>query len=59
MPTFGTRRGPSTIATARAAGMRSVVARWGYRPDGDEPAEWGGDLMVETPRALLGGIPRA
>ena len=26
---------------------------------GDEPAEWGGDLMVETPRALLGGIPSA
>ena len=47
------------IDAARAAGMRSVVALWGYRPDGDEPAEWGGDLMVETPRALLGGIPSA
>lgn len=45
------------IDAARAAGMRSVVALWGYRPEGDEPAAWGGDVMVETPRDLLGGIP--
>ena len=45
------------IDAARAAGMRSVVALWGYRPDGDEPAVWGGDVMVATPRDLLGGIP--
>lgn len=45
------------IDAARAAGMRSVVALWGYRPDGDQPAEWGGDVMVETSRDLLGGIP--
>jgi phosphoglycolate phosphatase len=43
------------IVAARAAGMRSVVALWGYRPDGDDPAGWGGDVMVETPRDLLDG----
>lgn len=45
------------IDAARAAGMRSVVALWGYRPEGEEPADWGGDVMVATPRNLLGGIP--
>ena len=45
------------IEAARAAGMRSVVALWGYRPEGDAPAAWGGDMMVEAPRDLLGGIP--
>ncbi len=45
------------IDAARAAGMRSVVALWGYRPEGDEPAAWGGDVMVATPSDLLGGIP--
>jgi phosphoglycolate phosphatase len=44
------------IDAARAAGMRSVVALWGYRPDGDDPAGWGGDAMAETARALLDGI---
>ncbi len=37
------------IAAARAAGMRSVVALWGYRLPHEVPTEWGGDLMAETP----------
>ena len=41
------------IAAARAAGMRSIVALWGYRLDGDEPAAWQGDVMLDTPRDLL------
>jgi len=41
------------IIAARAAGMASVVALWGYRRDGDVPAEWGGDVMVEAPHALI------
>ena len=44
------------IDAARAAGMCSVVALWGYRPDGDDPSGWGGDAMAETARALLDGI---
>ncbi|HEY4583455.1 MAG TPA: phosphoglycolate phosphatase [Lysobacter sp.] len=41
------------IAAARAAGMRSVVALWGYRLDDDDPVAWQGDVLVDTPRGLL------
>lgn len=41
------------IDAARAAGMASVVALWGYRLDDDEPAAWQGDVMVERPAELL------
>jgi phosphoglycolate phosphatase len=41
------------IDAARAAGMPSVVALWGYRVDGDDPASWQGDIMVERPSDLL------
>lgn len=40
------------IVAARAAGMPSVVALWGYRLDGDDPAGWGGDALVRDPRHL-------
>ncbi len=41
------------IEAARAAGMPSVVALWGYRQDGDDPFAWGGDCMVERPGDLV------
>ena len=41
------------IDAARAAGMRSLVALWGYRPEAEDPAGWGGDAMAETARDLL------
>lgn len=41
------------IIAARAAGMASVVALWGYRLERDDPATWQGDAMVETPQVLL------
>ncbi|MBU8976170.1 phosphoglycolate phosphatase [Lysobacter sp. MMG2] len=41
------------IVAARAAGMPSVVALWGYRLDGDDPSAWQGDVMIETPSELL------
>jgi phosphoglycolate phosphatase len=41
------------IVAARAAGMRSVVALWGYRLDDDDPKTWQGDLMIEAPTDLL------
>ncbi len=41
------------IAAARAAHMPSVVALWGYRLHGDDPLAWGGDAVIEMPRALL------
>lgn len=41
------------IDAARAAGMASVVALWGYRLDDDDPAAWQGDAMVRAPVDLL------
>ncbi|WP_133479034.1 phosphoglycolate phosphatase [Cognatilysobacter segetis] len=41
------------IVAARAAGMRSVVALWGYRLDGDDPMSWQGDVMLDEPRDML------
>jgi phosphoglycolate phosphatase len=41
------------IVAARAAGMPSVVALWGYRLDADDPVAWQGDVMAEIPRQLL------
>lgn len=41
------------IDAARAAGMPSVVALWGYRLDDDDPVAWQGDTMVEHVRQLL------
>jgi N-acetyl-D-muramate 6-phosphate phosphatase len=40
------------IVAARAAGMPSVVALWGYRLEQDDPVAWQGDLMVECPELL-------
>ena len=41
------------IVAARAAGMPSVVALWGYRLDEDDPLSWQGDVMVDGVRELL------
>jgi len=41
------------ILAARAAGMRSLVALWGYRLDGDDPLSWQADAMAGTPAQLL------
>ena len=41
------------IDAARAAGMPSIVALWGYRLDDDDPFAWGGDAHVATPALLL------
>ncbi|GAA3930850.1 phosphoglycolate phosphatase [Luteimonas lutimaris] len=41
------------IVAARAAGMPSVVALWGYRLRDDDPVAWQGDVMAGAPRDLL------
>lgn len=41
------------IRAAQAAGMRSVVALWGYRLPDDDPSLWGGDAMIYHVRQLL------
>jgi phosphoglycolate phosphatase len=40
------------IVAARAAGMPSVVALWGYRLAEDTPESWLGDVLVDAPQAL-------
>jgi N-acetyl-D-muramate 6-phosphate phosphatase len=40
------------ILAARAAGMPSVVALWGYRLDQDDPFAWQGDALVHDPHQL-------
>jgi phosphoglycolate phosphatase len=40
------------ILAARAAGMPSVVALWGYRLHEDDPFAWQGDVLVQEPREL-------
>ncbi len=41
------------IVAARAAGMPSVAALWGYRLDEDDPETWQADVAVDAPQALL------
>lgn len=40
------------IVAARAAGMRSVAALWGYRLDDDDPVAWRADVMLDDPADL-------
>ena len=40
------------IEAARAAGMRSVVALWGYRGEDEQPQAWGGTAMAAAVRDL-------
>jgi len=40
------------IQAARAAGMPSIAALWGYRQAHEEPAEWGADVLAEWPAEL-------
>jgi phosphoglycolate phosphatase len=40
------------IIAARAAGMPSVVALWGYRLHEDDPFAWQGDVLVHEPMEL-------
>ncbi|MDG2526435.1 phosphoglycolate phosphatase [Stenotrophomonas sp. HITSZ_GD] len=40
------------ILAARAAGMPSVAALWGYRLAEDDPLSWQADRMIEQPAAL-------
>jgi 2-phosphoglycolate phosphatase len=41
------------IQAARAAGMPSIAALWGYRLHDDVPETWQADAMAELPRDLL------
>jgi N-acetyl-D-muramate 6-phosphate phosphatase len=41
------------IQAARAAGMPSIAALWGYRQDHEDPARWGADAVLQFPSDLL------
>jgi phosphoglycolate phosphatase len=41
------------IQSARAAGMASIAALWGYRLDHDDPRSWQADVMLEQSTDLL------
>jgi phosphoglycolate phosphatase len=41
------------IQAANAAGMRSIAALWGYRPQDDDPDLWQADAYAETPLQLI------
>jgi N-acetyl-D-muramate 6-phosphate phosphatase len=41
------------VQAGRAAGMATVVAAWGYLGQGDSIDEWGADVIVDGPDALL------
>jgi phosphoglycolate phosphatase len=41
------------IEAGKAAGMKTVVALFGYLDKSDKPHEWGADALIETPQAFL------
>ncbi len=41
------------VTAARAAGMRTVAALYGYIPPGEEPHAWGADHHIGAPEELL------
>lgn len=41
------------VMAGRAAGVITIVAAWGYLPDGDDPHAWGADAVIAEPEALL------
>jgi len=49
------------ILAARAAGMPSIAALWGYRLDSDDPLSWEASAVAGAPRDLLDAAawPRA
>jgi phosphoglycolate phosphatase len=44
------------IQAGRAAGMRTLVAAFGYLGDGDDPEAWGADGLLSRPLDLLGWL---
>ncbi len=46
------------ILAARAAGMRALVAEYGYFAPTDEPRRWPADGWVDSPRGILAWVQR-
>lgn len=41
------------VQAGKAAGMKTVIALFGYIAQSDKPAEWGADAMIKHPADLL------
>ncbi|MDO8347582.1 MAG: HAD-IA family hydrolase [Rugosibacter sp.] len=41
------------VIAGRSAGMKTIIALWGYLGTGKSPADWGGDASARTPRDIL------
>ena len=41
------------VQAGRAAGVKTIVALFGYIAETDKPAEWGADAMIKSPDELL------
>lgn len=54
-PTRGLYLGdsPTDVVAARAAGMRALVAGWGYIVRGDDPMRWNPDAVLAAPKHLI------
>ena len=45
------------VEAGRAAGMPTLVARWGYIEPGEAPESWSADGILDAPPALLEWLP--
>lgn len=41
------------VIAGRSAGMKSIIALWGYLGTGKSPADWGADASAQAPRDIL------
>lgn len=46
------------VVAGRAAGMRTVIAAWGYLGGSNPVAEWGGDIVIDAPSDVPGLLDR-
>ena len=42
------------VLSVRAAGMKTIIAAWGYLGDGKPPSTWGADGIAAAPQDILG-----
>jgi len=46
------------IEAGNAAGMKTVIALWGYIDTTDKPATWGADFAIDHPSELIALMPK-
>jgi phosphoglycolate phosphatase len=46
------------IEAARAAGMASAAAAWGYIDASDDPRDWGADAVLDEPNGVIDWVMR-